>query len=68
MAKVIIDVSHAHFWDTTSINALDKVVAKFRGEGIEPEILGLNAESQAIVNRLAIYDKEDAAKADHAAH
>jgi SulP family sulfate permease len=67
-AKVIIDVSHAHFWDTTSINALDKVVAKFRGEGIEPEILGLNAESQAIVSRLAIYDKEDAAKANHAAH
>jgi SulP family sulfate permease len=66
-AKVVIDVSHAHFWDTTSINALDKVVAKFRGEGIEPEILGLNAESQAIVNRLAIYDKEGAAKAD-AAH
>jgi SulP family sulfate permease len=67
VAKVVIDVSHAHFWDTTSINALDKVVAKFRGEGIEPAILGLNAESQSIVNRLAIYDKEGAAHAD-AAH
>ena len=43
-------------------------VAKFRGEGIEPAILGLNAESQAIVNRLAIYDKEGAAQADAAAH
>jgi SulP family sulfate permease len=68
MAKVVIDVSHAHFWDTTSINALDKVVAKFRGEGIEPQIFGLNAESQAIVNRLAIYDKEGAAKTDATAH
>jgi SulP family sulfate permease len=57
--RVVIDVSQAHFWDTTSINALDKVVAKFRAESIEPEITGLNAESAAIVKRLAIYDKGD---------
>ena len=50
-------MTHAHFWDTTSINALDKVMAKFRAEGVEPEIRGLNAESEAIVRRLAIYDK-----------
>ncbi len=61
ISRVVIDVSQAHFWDTTSINALDKVVAKFRTVGIEPEIRGLNAESQAIVTRLAIYDKESAA-------
>jgi SulP family sulfate permease len=67
VARVVIDVRHAHFWDTTSINALDKVVAKFRSEGTEPEIFGLNAESQAIVRRLAIYDKEGAARTD-AAH
>jgi hypothetical protein len=36
---------------------LDKVVARFRAEGIRPEVFGLNAESQATVRRLAIYDK-----------
>jgi hypothetical protein len=36
---------------------LDKVVARFRVEGIQPEVFGLNAESQATVRRLAIYDK-----------
>jgi hypothetical protein len=32
-------------------------MAKFRAEGVEPEIRGLNTESEAIVRRLAIYDK-----------
>lgn len=31
--KVVIDLTHAHFWDITAITALDKVVIKFRREG-----------------------------------
>ncbi|HTJ78291.1 MAG TPA: SulP family inorganic anion transporter [Rariglobus sp.] len=57
LAKVTLDVTHSHFWDTTSINALDKVVIKFREQGAAVEIVGLNAASRAIVERLAIYDK-----------
>ncbi|MEZ0216228.1 MAG: SulP family inorganic anion transporter [Rariglobus sp.] len=58
---VIIDVTHAHFWDTTSISALDKVVIKFRQQGAEVELVGLNDQSQAIVERLAIYNRPEAA-------
>src|SRR5690606_16687877 len=39
LEKVVIDVSHAHFWDLTSVGALDKVILKFRREGAEVEIL-----------------------------
>jgi SulP family sulfate permease len=60
VAKVRIDVSHAHFWDLTSVGALDKVVLKFRREGAEVEIIGLNEASATIVDRLAIHDKPDA--------
>ncbi len=60
IAKVRIDVSHAHFWDLTSVGALDKVVLKFRREGAEVEIIGLNEASATIVDRLAIHDKPDA--------
>jgi SulP family sulfate permease len=56
VAKVIVDVSHAHFWDLTSVGALDKVVLKFRREGCDVEILGLNEASATIVDRLAIHD------------
>mgnify|MGYP006138260165 CR=1 FL=1 len=33
--------SHAHFWDLTAINALDKIVLKYRRDGTEVELLGL---------------------------
>jgi SulP family sulfate permease len=58
--KVQIDVTHAHFWDLTAINALDKVVMKYRREGTAVEILGLNEASKTLVDRLAVHDKPGA--------
>ncbi len=58
--QVVIDVSHAHFWDLTAINALDKVVIKFRREGTAVELVGLNEASKTIVDRLAVHDKPGA--------
>ena len=60
LAKVVIDVSHAHFWDLTSVGALDIVVLKFRREGAEVEILGMNEASATIVDRLGEHDKPGA--------
>jgi len=60
LARVRIDVSHAHFWDLTAVGALDKVVLKFRRDGTEVEIIGLNEASTTIVDRLAIHDKPGA--------
>ncbi|MEM6910948.1 MAG: SulP family inorganic anion transporter [Verrucomicrobiota bacterium] len=60
LSKVVIDVSHAHFWDLTSVGALDKVVLKFRREGTEVEVLGMNEASATLVGKLAIHDKPDA--------
>ncbi|MFN3581346.1 MAG: SulP family inorganic anion transporter, partial [Pseudomonas sp.] len=40
--KVTIDLCSAHFWDITAVAALDKVVIKFRREGTEVEIIGMN--------------------------
>ena len=57
--KVIIDLKHAHFWDVTAVAALDKVIMKFRREGAEVELVGMNEASQTIVDRFGVYDKED---------
>lgn len=57
---VIIDVSLAHFWDITAVNALDKVVLKYRREGTRVEILGMNEASTTLVDKFAIHDKPDA--------
>lgn len=59
--RVVIDVSRAHIWDLTAVAALDRVVLKFRREGTEVEILGMNAASTTLVGRLATYDKPGAA-------
>jgi SulP family sulfate permease len=58
--KVRIDVSRAHFWDITAVSALDKVVMKFRREGTEVEVIGLNEASATMVDRFAVHDKPDA--------
>lgn len=60
LPKVRIDVTHAHFWDLTAVGALDKVVLKFRREGTEVEITGLNEASATLVDRLGIHDKPNA--------
>ncbi|AUN93507.1 SulP family inorganic anion transporter [Pseudazoarcus pumilus] len=58
--RVRIDVSRAHFWDITAIDALDRAVIKFRREGTEVEIAGLDEASKTLVDRFAIHDKPDA--------
>ena len=58
--KVVIDVSDAHIWDISSVQALDMAVLKFRREGAEVEIVGLNEASRTIVDRLAEHDKPGA--------
>ena len=58
--KVTIDVSDAHIWDISSVAALDMAVLKFRREGAEVEIKGLNKASATIVDRLAEHDKPGA--------
>ncbi|MBK1878090.1 SulP family inorganic anion transporter [Pelagicoccus mobilis] len=62
LEKVTIDVSRAHFWDLSAVASLDKVVLKFRREGTEVEILGLNEASATLVGKLAVHDKPGADK------
>jgi SulP family sulfate permease len=58
--KVYIDVSRAHFWDITAVSSLDKIVIKFRREGTEVEVIGLNEASATMVDRFGVHDKDGA--------
>ncbi|MGB0955191.1 MAG: SulP family inorganic anion transporter [Panacagrimonas sp.] len=55
--KVVIDVSGSHFWDVTAIDALDKIIVKFRREGTQVEVIGLNQASATMVDRFAVHDR-----------
>ncbi|MEQ3695993.1 MAG: SulP family inorganic anion transporter [Pseudomonadales bacterium] len=57
--RVIIDLTQAHFWDISAVGALDKAVLKFRREGAEVEVIGLNEASRTIIDRFGVHDKPE---------
>lgn len=59
--RVVIDLTRAHFWDVTSVAALDKVIIKLRRDGTVVDVLGLNEASATIIDRFGVHDKPDAA-------
>lgn len=60
LERVVIDVSRAHFWDISAVAALDRVVLKFRSEGAEVELVGMNEASSTIVDRLGTHANTNA--------
>jgi SulP family sulfate permease len=50
--QVIIDLSDAHVWDSSTVAALDAVTAKYAKRGKEVEIIGLNRPSARIHGEL----------------
>jgi len=54
---VVIDVSSAHFWDISAIEALDKVVDRMRRNGRHTRIVGLNTASADLFDRFALEDR-----------
>ena len=60
MQKVVIDVSSAHIWDLTGVNAIDVAVLEFRWAGAEGDVTGLNEASATIMDKLAAHDQPGA--------
>ncbi len=57
--NIVINVKRAHFYDVTSVTALDKVVIKLRREGADVKIIGLNSASQTMLDKFAIHDNPE---------
>jgi SulP family sulfate permease len=49
---VTLDLSEAHFWDITAVQALDKVCQRLRKHGSTVAVQGLNARSRALADQL----------------
>ncbi len=54
--KVTIDVHNAHIWDISSVSVLDLAVLKFRRDGAEVELVGMNEASATLMGRLSERD------------
>ncbi|MDH4442202.1 MAG: SulP family inorganic anion transporter [Rhizobium sp.] len=59
--RVVIDLTHAHFWDITAVAALDRVVQRFKAHDIAVDVLGLNQASATLIDRLGVTGDADPA-------
>ena len=53
--RVVIDVSRAHIWDISSVQALDMAILKLRRDGAEVEVVGMNQATETLVDNAAVY-------------
>ncbi len=60
LKSVTIDLSASQIWDATAVAAIDKVVLRFRKNGIPVKLTGMNELSQWIHDRLAIHENPNA--------
>lgn len=56
VSTVVIDLTHAHFWDITAVNSLDKVVIKFRREGATVSVVGMNEATETVVDKFGVHN------------
>ena len=54
---VEIDMTQAHLWDLTGVAAVDKVVFRYRRQGAEVEVIGMNAAGRTLIDKVGRYDK-----------
>ncbi|WP_053361377.1 SulP family inorganic anion transporter [Bacillus sp. FJAT-27251] len=55
--EVTLDLTQAHLWDDSAVNAIDKVVMKYHQNGVNVNLIGLNKESSTLVEKLALHNK-----------
>ena len=53
LEHVELDLTHAHIWDVTSVNMLNNVIQKFKAQGIDVRIIGLNEASSTLIDRFS---------------
>lgn len=63
--KVVLDFSEAHIWDDSAVAAIDKVVLKYKDQGTDVELIGLNESSWRLVEKLATYDQPHRSVSNH---
>lgn len=49
--EVVIDLTHAHIWDVTSVAMLDSVIAKFQKNAVNVNVCGLNEASTNMIDK-----------------
>lgn len=57
VTDVVIDLTHAHIWDITSVAMLDSIISKFRKQNIHVTVIGLNEASNLMIDQYGTASK-----------
>jgi SulP family sulfate permease len=57
LERVEIGLDHAHLWDSSAVAALDKVILKFRRNGVVVRLSGVNQASKTLLDLLGVHDR-----------
>ncbi|MBW3113697.1 MULTISPECIES: SulP family inorganic anion transporter [Bacillaceae] len=55
--EVTLDLTHAHLWDDSAVGAIDKIMIKYHQNGVKVNLIGLNTESNKLIDKLAVHKK-----------
>lgn len=55
--EIDIDLTQAHLWDDSAVGAIDKVVIKYHQNGVKVNLIGVNSESNKLIEKIAVHKK-----------
>lgn len=55
--EVDLDLTQAHLWDDSAVGAIDKVIIKFHQNGVKVNLIGVNSESNKLIEKIAVHNK-----------
>ena len=50
-------MTQAHLWDLTGVAAVDKVVFRYRRQGAEVQVIGMNTAGRTLIDKVGRHDK-----------
>jgi len=63
--QVVLDLSQAQLWDGSAVDAIDKVVLRFRARETQVVLRGVNDSGSALLEKLAMHDRPGARLGGH---
>jgi SulP family sulfate permease len=60
VSLIELDLTHMHVWDHSAVDAIDRVVLKYKQNHTEVKLIGLNRESLELVDKIGSHKKPNA--------
>ncbi|MGM0875907.1 MAG: SulP family inorganic anion transporter [Bacillota bacterium] len=55
--EIDLDLTQAHLWDDSAVGAIDKVIIKYHQNGVKVNLIGVNTESNKLIDKIAVHNK-----------